>query len=71
MDDEPVFFGCGDLGGVEHPAFPTPSVGRKFHAQPGRIAPREAEVCLMHANAPCHRRPRESGDRQQGLRESR
>src|SRR6266851_3826088 len=30
--------GCG-CGG--HPAFPTPSVGRRIHGQLGRIAPRE------------------------------
>src|SRR3977135_3208309 len=30
--------GCG-CGG--HPAFPTPSVGRKAHAQLGRVAPRD------------------------------
>ena len=30
--------GCGCSG---HPAFPTPSVGRKIHAQLGRIAPRD------------------------------
>jgi hypothetical protein len=30
--------GCGCNG---HPAFPTPFVGRKVHAQLGRIAPRE------------------------------
>jgi hypothetical protein len=30
--------GCGCKG---HPAFPTPFVGRKVHAQLGRIAPRE------------------------------
>ena len=33
--------GCGCSG---HPAFPTPSVGRKLHAQLGRIAPRGREV---------------------------
>src|SRR5437764_9734114 len=33
--------GCGCIG---HPAFPTPSVGRKIHAQLGRIAPRECEA---------------------------
>src|ERR1700716_631639 len=33
--------GCGCSG---HPAFPTPSVGRKAHAQLGRIAPRECGV---------------------------
>src|SRR4030081_2685651 len=33
--------GCG-CGG--HPAFPTPSVGRKIHAQLGRIAPRDRKV---------------------------
>src|ERR1700682_2815409 len=33
--------GCG-CGG--HPAFPPPSVGRKIHAQLGRIAPRERGV---------------------------
>src|ERR1700704_5523148 len=33
--------GCGCSG---HPAFPTPSVGRKIHAQLGRIAPRGREV---------------------------
>ena len=32
--------GCGCIG---HPAFPTPSVGRKIHANLGRIAPRECE----------------------------
>src|SRR3977135_2990219 len=37
--------GCG-CGG--HPAFPTPSVGRKAHARLGRIAPRGAEACLVH-----------------------
>src|SRR3982075_702866 len=30
--------GCGCSG---HPAFPTPSVGRKIHAHLGRIAPRD------------------------------
>src|SRR6266436_5589082 len=30
--------GCGCSG---HPAFPAPSVGRKFHAQLGPIAPRD------------------------------
>src|SRR5258706_3308447 len=29
-----------------HPAFPTPSFGRKIHAQPGRIAPRECECAF-------------------------
>src|SRR3979411_2536539 len=33
--------GCG-CGG--HPAFPTPSVGRKIDAQLGRIAPRDRKV---------------------------
>jgi hypothetical protein len=33
--------GCGCSG---HPAFPTPSVGRKIHAQLGRIAPRDRKV---------------------------
>src|SRR3981189_102997 len=33
--------GCGCSG---HPAFPTPSFGRKAHAQLGRIAPRECEA---------------------------
>src|SRR3982074_110628 len=32
--------GCGGSG---HPAFPTPSVGGKAHAQLGRIAPRGRE----------------------------
>src|SRR2546421_3479086 len=36
--------GCGCIG---HPAFPTPSVGRKIHAQPGRIAPRECEAVSL------------------------
>src|ERR1700732_1312792 len=30
--------GCGCNG---HPAFPTPSLGGRFHAQLGRITPRE------------------------------
>src|ERR1700730_14405550 len=33
--------GCGCTG---HPAFPTPSVGRKIHAPLGHIAPRERGV---------------------------
>src|SRR3954467_12798074 len=33
--------GCGCIG---HPAFPTPFVGRKIHAQLGRLAPRDREV---------------------------
>src|SRR6267378_4133064 len=33
--------GCGCNG---HPAFPTPSVGRKLHAQLGRTAPRGREA---------------------------
>ena len=33
--------GCGCSG---HPAFPTPSMGRKLNAQLGRIAPRGREV---------------------------
>jgi hypothetical protein len=32
---------CGCRG---HPAFPTPSLGRRFHARLGRIAPRGREV---------------------------
>src|SRR6202158_4153439 len=35
---------CGCSG---HPAFPTPSLGRKIHAQLGRIAPRECEVVFQ------------------------
>jgi len=33
--------GCGCIG---HPAFPTPSVGRKIHAQLGHIAPRDCST---------------------------
>src|SRR6202166_2330985 len=33
--------GCGCTG---HPAFPTPSMGRRIHAQPGHNAPRERGV---------------------------
>src|SRR5258706_2699309 len=37
--------GCGCNG---HPAFPTPSVGRKIQAQLGRIAPRECGPASLH-----------------------
>src|ERR1700681_3191648 len=30
-----------------HPAFPTPSLGERFHAQLGRIAPRGREVAFV------------------------
>jgi hypothetical protein len=33
----PMHRGCGCIG---HPAFPTPSIGRKIFQRPGRIAPR-------------------------------
>src|SRR5882724_5505054 len=41
--------GCGCSG---HPAFPAPSVGRKFHAQLGRIAPRDRGVAPHYSSSP-------------------
>ena len=35
-----------DRGCSGHPAFPTPSLGRKINARLGRIASRGANVCL-------------------------
>jgi hypothetical protein len=42
----PCTRGCGCIG---HPAFPTPSFGRRINAQPGRIAPRECGVASPFA----------------------
>src|ERR1700738_1831526 len=35
-----------------HPAFPTPSVSRaeRFWQSPGRVAPRDAQACLLHGS---------------------
>src|SRR6266851_2951406 len=46
--------GCGCSG---HPAFPAPSVGRKFHAQLGRIAPRDRGVAPHYSSSPRTRGP--------------
>jgi hypothetical protein len=44
----PCTRGCGCIG---HPAFPTPSFGRRINAQPGRIAPRECGVASPFVTA--------------------
>jgi hypothetical protein len=48
----PMHRGCGCSG---HPAFPAPSIseGRTVHANPGRIAPRDANARLEFQQRQC------------------
>ena len=38
-----AFYTAHAAAGARHPAFPTPSLGRKINANLGRIAPRDRE----------------------------
>jgi hypothetical protein len=64
-----------DRGCSGHPAFPTPSLGRKINAQLGRIAPRGREVvCGLEFEVVAERkrpRLRHSGPMPTGPREAR